>query len=151
MVTKWWIIFRMILPLVLAASTRLLHIFWPHNQELQLLPVFLPCLVAVFNLYFSSLDRPKLEPREPNKEFQRCLSFWHGLDGLACFILMLFEAITAVGMSENKVGMLGLLFTIPFFFVPYCLIALEARRRLLRCYEILAADILKSPDNTEEI
>jgi hypothetical protein len=142
MLTKRWIFFRMLLPLVLASSTRLLDVWFRHNVQLELVPVVLPFLAAVINLYTSQFERPRIAPRGPQEEFRRRVAAWHALDGLGCLILMIFEAMSAIMVSNNQIGLIGLLVTIPVLFGPYVLVALWARSNLLRSYEILAADIV---------
>jgi hypothetical protein len=142
MLTKRWVFFRVLWPLILATSTRLVHVWFPHNVQADLAPVLLPFLVAVIHLYASSFDRPRIAPRESVQEFNRKVTIWHACDGLACLMLMLFEAISAIGISMDQIGLLALLATIPLLFGPYVLVTWWARANLLGSYEILAAEMM---------
>ncbi len=136
MFARSWIFGRLVLPVVLAALTPLLHVFWPRNQELQLLPVFIPYVAAVFNLALSSAQRPRMKPRDNSKPYDRAIWAWHALEGLACLLLMVFEAVVAGCLSDAFFGVAVLCGAI--LYVPYVGASFIARHYLLRAYEILA-------------
>jgi hypothetical protein len=119
---------------------------------LKLLPVVLPFFVAVLNLAASSTERPAVAPQPPrDKPFHSALRAWHALDGLACLVLMLFEAISAVILSAGRDAALGLVCAIPALFIPYVLVALAARRFLLRAYTILAEEFFLDRSHEDQM
>jgi len=84
---------------------------------------------------------PRCRRSTRGKNFYRRVMAWHALDGLGCLILMLFEAMSALLVSVDEIGLAGLLVQYHFCLVLPANCSL-ARSNLLHSLRDLAADIV---------
>lgn len=139
-----WIGDRFALPLLLAAW--ILYDHWGARNDIVILIV--PIFILLFRMYISSLERPVCPLLEPYRPFQRALSRWNTCEVLGLFFLMLFE--TAVAVFAVKRALHAILIAFGWFFVPYTLLVLRARGRLLEARAMVAQSEKWSAESPSE-
>lgn len=144
-----WIVTRIVIPLIVAASTPFyVDAVRGNPNGLEMLPFFLPCLVVILHIGLGAQARPKALPVRNRERFDQSLAAWHGLDVISCVLLMVFEMTMAVMLTNGH--LIEACLWGSAIFLPYLLLSVAARRRLIVAYEILATEVVEGRELVEK-
>jgi len=140
--SKHWIFFRFILPVMTNLVAEVPHFLWPGSGLARAILFILLMICPVFNLVMGLLDAPPHELQERLKKYRHCVAVWQASEFLAAAVLTFTEVGAAATFNDPHpdqwfdILVVGLL-----FFGPYAALVLLARNRLQRCYAILVEDL----------